>query len=272
MHCEFESTLGTGLGTDPWHPVALHCVFGETNGERARRLNSSDFGGGEDFGEVVVDEVADAVDVDVAEGVGGEDFGVEGVMALAGEDGGELWAPDFFDGVEDAELVVDEDVVVGGVAVFHVVEHFFLVDVDEDVAFDGFVDAGALDFAGLENDIAIGEDDGGAPLFDVIDGVDRVGIEAVGEGVIDKEGRHGEEACVAGVFDAVALESAEVVGVAEFFAEGFENFEVADAGAVAEVFFEVAREVFADAVVVEEGVVDIEKEDHLMAFAHGNSY
>jgi hypothetical protein len=102
---------------------------------------------------------------------------------------------------------------IGGVFGFDVGELLFLVDVDEDAAFEGFPEAAALDLAGLEDDVAVGEDDGSAPLADVLDDIEREWVEARGEGVIDEEAGELEELHVVGVFDAVALQCAEVVGV-----------------------------------------------------------
>ena len=72
-------------------------------------------------------------------------------------------APDLLDGGQDAELVVDQDVVLGRVAPLDVVELLLLVDVDQDVAVDGLEQARAMDLARLEDDVAVGEDDDGAP-------------------------------------------------------------------------------------------------------------
>ena len=46
----------------------------------------------------------------------------------------------------------------------HVGQFFFLVDVNHDVAPDGLAQAGAVYFAGLENNVAIGEERDPPPL------------------------------------------------------------------------------------------------------------
>ena len=68
-------------------------------------------------------------------------------------------------------------------------------------------------------------------------------------------------------FDTVALEGAKIVGVARGLALRFEDFKVAFSRFGAEVSFEVFDEVCGNAVVFEEGVVDVEEED---GFAWGH--
>src|SRR3954471_11964834 len=94
-------------------------------------------GGGQDAIQVEAGDVADAVNGEVGGGVAGEDPGIEGVVPLARKDGGQTLAPMGFDGGQDPQLIVDQDVVAGRVAGLDVVELFFFVDVDEDVAVDG---------------------------------------------------------------------------------------------------------------------------------------
>ena len=65
------------------------------------------------------------------------------------KDGGDSLAPGLFEGGQDAELVIHQDVVLGRVMVRDICEGLFLVDVDQDVAFNGFKNSGALNLARL---------------------------------------------------------------------------------------------------------------------------
>jgi hypothetical protein len=97
----------------------------------------------------------------------------------------------------------------------------------------------------------------------VLHRVEGIRVEPRGEGIIDEEMRDGEQAGITGVFDAVALERAEIVGVAELGAELFEDFPVALLTLRADLLFQMVLEVVRNAVIVEQGVVDVEEEDEV---------
>jgi hypothetical protein len=148
----------------------------------------------------------------------------------------------------------------GREASFDIRELIFFVHIDEDVAGDGIEEAGAFYFAGLENDIAIGEQGDRAKLVYVLEDVESAGIEPLSEGVFDEEMGDGEQMQVVWVIDAVLLQSAEVVGVADLGAQLFEQGPVALSAFRADVMFEMIAEVAGHGVVVEKRVVDIEEE------------
>lgn len=218
--------------------------------------------------QIVIDQFADAFNGEVRRRIVGNGFGIQRVMALAREDGGKPVAPDVLHRRQEAQLVVHHHVVFRRITLLHVVEFLFLVNVDERVAVHGFEQAGAFHFARLEDDVAVGEDDDRSPLPDVFEGVERVRIEAVGEGIIDEEVGDDEQARVAGICDAVALERAEVVGVTEFGAQLLEEGPIVLRAFGADFAFEVAFEVGGDAVVVEQRVVHVEQEDDFVC-GHG---
>lgn len=73
-----------------------------------------------------------------------------------------LWSrgrPSLFDCGQNSRLVVDQDVMAGRIALLDVAEFLLFVDVDQYAALDRLKDAGALDLARLEDDVAIGQDD-----------------------------------------------------------------------------------------------------------------
>jgi hypothetical protein len=149
------------------------------------------------------------------------------------------------------------------VATLHVGQLLLLVDVDEDVPPDGLEESGTLDLARLKNHVPVREDDDRPPLPAMLYHVERVREEPVREGVFDEVGRDGEQVRVVGVLDAVALEGAEVVGVAQFGAQLFEDDPVAPGALAPYLALQEAPEVAGDPVVVEQGVVHVEEEDHV---------
>src|SRR5262249_41526564 len=76
-------------------------------------------------------KITDVLDGAVGARVLADQLFIQRVMALSREDGGYATAPGALDGSQDTDLVVDEDVVIGGIARFDVVEFQFLVDVDQ---------------------------------------------------------------------------------------------------------------------------------------------
>src|SRR5450432_267573 len=108
-------------------------------------------------------------------------------MSLAGKDRGNFLAPDFLHGSKNAQLVIDEYIVVSGIPLFHVLQLLLLVNVDQDVSSHRFGDAGTLNLAGLEYNIAIREYDCRAPLLNVFHGIQRIRIKARGKRIIDEK-------------------------------------------------------------------------------------
>ena len=129
----------------------------------------------------------------------------------------------------------------------------------------------ALDLARLEHDVAVGEDDRLAEAWRRARGVERAGKQPVGERVVDQERRHRQQVRIARVHQSVALQGAQVVGVAELGAQRLEDLEVQLGPRGADLLEQVAAEVGAHPVVVEQGVVDVEQEDDFVRIAHGSS-
>jgi hypothetical protein len=160
--------------------------------------------------------------------------------------------------------------VLGRVFGFNVIEFRLFVNVYKDVAFEGVAKAGAIDFAGLEDHIAVAENDGVAETAGVIDGVERLGEKTVREGIVDHEVGNFEELGVAGALDAIALEGSEVVGVTELGAELLEDLPVAVGATGTDFVLEMALEIGGDAIVVDKGVIDVE-EEYGVGSIHGAS-
>jgi hypothetical protein len=210
--------------------------------------------------ERIILQLADALDSDVGLGILGYLPGIMGIVALTGKDGGYTVAPMLFEGGQQADFVVDHDVVPGRIFGFHVVEFKLFVHIDKDVAFEGVIKAGAIDFARLEDDVAVAEDDGLTETAGMLNCIERLGKQAVGEGIVDHEIRNREELRLAGALDAIALEGSEVIGITEFGAELLEDLPVAVGGAGADFGLEMALEIGGDAIIIDERVVDVEEE------------
>ena len=90
--------------------------------------------------------------------------------------------------------------------------------------------------------------------------LERARIHPRRERILQEEARDAEELRVARVFDAVALERAEVVGVPLLAEQLFENLPVAPLAFGAEHLDELAAEIRDDRVVVEQRVVDVDRD------------
>src|SRR5471030_711597 len=72
---------------------------------------------------------------------------------------------------------------------------------------------GVLDLARLEDDIAVGQDDGLAEAAQPLEHREGSREQAVGEGVIHEKGGHGEQLDLARTLDAKTLEGADVIPI-----------------------------------------------------------
>src|SRR6266446_6418672 len=148
---------------------------------------------------------------------------IQSVMALARENGRHLLAPCFLYRGKNSELVIDQDVMLGGVTADDIIQLLLLMDIYEDPAVEGFEQPGAMDFLRLEDHVAIRQDYGAAELLASFDYVKRVGKEPVGEGIIHQVMGDRQDVKIARVLDPVALQRAEVVSIAELDAQFFEE-------------------------------------------------
>src|SRR5436309_4162253 len=182
-------------------------------------------------------------------------------VAFAALPSGYSLAPHLLPRVQDAQLVVDEHVAVGGVARLYVVELVLLVDVDQHLAVYRVADARTLDLERLEHHVTVAQDHRLAVVAQVGDRLERAWVDAFLERILNEEARDLEQARVARVGEAEALERAQVVRVAELHAQLLEELPVALLTLLAEGLGEVLAQVGGHRVVVEQGVVDVEKED-----------
>src|SRR5262245_17604392 len=147
------------------------------------------------------------------------------------------------------------------IASLDVIQHHFLMDVDQHVALHGFRDTRPRDLARLKNHVAVGEDHRRSPGAKALEHVEGARIEPIGERVIDQVRRHRHQAHVIGVLGPIALQGAQIVSISELDEERFEDRPVAIARRGAELALQMALEVVLHAIVVQQRVVDVDEED-----------
>src|SRR5207253_10116402 len=151
-------------------------------------------------------ELPDAVDVDVAQRVLRKDLRIVRVVALARKDGGHPLAPDALDGRQDAQLVVHQDVVLGGKSRLDILQLLLLVYVDQHVALDGRPQTRTLDLARLKHHVSVRQDDHRPPTFKTVDDVQRLRVQPVRKRIVDQVVRQVQQVRFVRMLEAIALE------------------------------------------------------------------
>ena len=93
----------------------------------------------------------------------------------------------------------------------------------------------------------------------MLDRIEGVGIETIGERVIDEEIGDGEEPKFVGILGAITLESTKVIGVAKARAMVFENPPIPFCPLRADFLDEMVFEIGSNAIIVEQCVIHIEQ-------------
>jgi hypothetical protein len=217
-------------------------------------------------------KVGDVLDLQVRRRAAGLRRGGQSVLALARQDGGHALLPLLLDRRQDARLVVDEHVVPGGIALHHVGQRLFLVDVDQHLAVHRVGDAGALHLARLEDHVAVGQHHHRRGALQMGQNLQRAGVQPLGKGVVEQPGRHRQQLHVQRVLGAVALQRAQVVAVAQRVPQLLQEGRVPVAARRAVGLLQVLPDVGLDAVVVEQRVVHVHQEHqwHFGAFSAGH--
>src|SRR5256714_1278112 len=184
-------------------------------------------------------------------------------MPLARKDGGQALAPRLLHGGEDAQLVVDHDVVIGGKAPLDGLQHILLLEGNEDSPVHPTPHAGALHLWRLENHLAVGEGDRGFQARATRPRGPSTTHKAVCKQVDLQEEGHPQQLRIVEVLQAIALQSAQIVRVPELRAQLLEDRPVTVASGATEFALQMAAEVGLHGVVVEERIVHVEQEHDL---------
>jgi hypothetical protein len=139
--------------------------------------------------------------------------------------------------------------------------HLLLVDIDENMAFGGLPKPGAGDLPGLEDGVAVGEDDDLTEALQVRHHLQGLGVKQVGEGVVHHPGAHAQDAGIVEVLLPVELEGAQVVGVSDLRPAVGEDLPVAGPGRLSVLLLEVGDQGLLKGIVIEEGIVDVEQKN-----------
>ena len=153
-------------------------------------------------------------------------------------------------------------------AALHRIEHPFLVQVDQHPALHRIPEPGALDLAWLEHDVAIGQHHRRPQRVQVRDGFQDPRVEPLCEGIFQQECRHLQQVRILVQARAEYLQRTEVIGVAQLVTQRSVDRAIARALRGAEVALQARVEIDAEAVVVEQRVVDIQQEYRIARVRH----
>src|ERR1700758_1682369 len=184
-------------------------------------------------------------------------------MPLPREHGGDPIAPSFLDNCQDTQFVIDQDVMVCGVTFEDVIQFNFFVHVNQYVAIDGGEQRRASDFPRLKYYVAVRQDYGHAILLHVVNNVERIGEEPVGEGILNQKFRNRQQVGVARILTAIALQGAQIIRIPKLGAQFFKKLPVALLAFMPDFFIEMLFEISGYSIIVEQSIVHVEQENQL---------
>jgi hypothetical protein len=109
--------------------------------------------------QVVIEQIDDTLDGHISRRKGANHFRIVSVASLPGEHGRHVLPPELLDRRQDPQLVVNKDVMLGWEAPLDVIKGLVL---DQHSTIHRVGETGALYFVRLEDDVAVGQDDGRA--------------------------------------------------------------------------------------------------------------
>ena len=183
------------------------------------------------------------------------------ITTLPGKHGRYALAPELFDCGQDAPLIVDYNITLGGIAPLDVIEGFFLMNVNQYASRHRIGETGALNFVRLKDDVTVRQDDGGTKADQAFQYFESGREQTICERIIDEEGRHGKQLDVTRMLAPIPLQRTEVVAIAELGEKVFQDAPVAVASDAAIRTLEMIFQVLLNPVVVEQRVVDVDQEN-----------
>src|SRR5262245_20824303 len=170
-------------------------------------------------------------------------------------------SPNLFHCCQDADFVVNKNVMLCRVMMLDIIAHLLFMNIDQDTSLHRRPKARAFDFSWLKYSIAIGKDHRPAHGVQMSNDVQSLRIEPIREWIIHKKRGHPEKTRIMQPLETITLQSTEKIGISEFGAQLLQNIPVSFACFMAEDVIEVIAKILFDAVIVQERVVHIEKED-----------
>src|SRR6516164_6144488 len=129
-------------------------------------------------------QLSDAPDTDIGRAVFCKRFLVLRVVTLSREHRGDAVLPSVFNGLEDAQLVINHDIVLRGIKALHRCQFFFFMNKDQHMSVKGFPQTCAFHLAWLEHGISIGQDRHTSPTFESPYHIECSWIQSCSEGIL----------------------------------------------------------------------------------------
>src|SRR6476661_7609214 len=130
--------------------------------------------------QVIVKQIANPLHRQIRGRISGDGLRVVSVLTLTREYRCYTVTPDFLDRVQDAQLVIHQNIALSRVTTLDIIECLFLVNINEHLAVYSFEDTRAFDLARLKHHIAVRENDRRPPRAEALKHIERSGIETIG--------------------------------------------------------------------------------------------
>src|SRR4026209_1887684 len=157
------------------------------------------------------------------------------------------------------------------VSLFHIVQFLLFMNINQDIPADGIEYSGLFDLSRLEHDIPVGEEDGSPPLFDALNHFEGIGVQPLGEWIMNQKMRDRQQMRVARVLSAVPLKSPQVIRIAQLPSQLFEDRPVSFLPLVADFALKITPQVFCYPIVVQQRIIHVEEKDNVRRYSHAGS-
>ena len=148
-------------------------------------------------------------------------------MALSYENSSDISAPNFLNGSQNAQFVVDQNVMVCRIALRDVLQLELFVDIDQHGSCESIIKSRPANLMWLKDDISVRKNYRHGALLDTIHDLKRIGKQTLMERIFQEEMRNSEHVQISRIAYPVTLKGAEVICVPDFGPQLFENRPVA---------------------------------------------
>src|SRR5437660_126855 len=101
----------------------------------------------------MLQQLADSLDTYIGGRILRQRLGIAGVMSLPHENGGDARPPDLLDRAQNAQFVVHDHIMLGRKPLLDVIELLFLMDINEGIAVEDFIESGTKYLVRLEDHV-----------------------------------------------------------------------------------------------------------------------